>query len=339
MSDVLATLLESDLPWLRDRKSAAPDLLRRLGARLEGWWRGAAVEMGVPAGSANRAYLERYWRCWKHHWERAAENAAAHVGGLAVADCLEQGLQHGNGKSLGGKPIFDLTLAQAVLDRVDDAVVRFDKEHAGFCQAQMMKTVPDARSRVAEWWADLSTELQCPLRGGRPARLASFLGQAGIRPWLGQVARHFALDRVRQTIKVQTGSPPAEPAAPPELPAAELSSCMELFRARVRDAYGTLGRNELLAMYYRHVHFFGQERIANILGVHQGTVHRQLLRAKEALREALSAGQEEEVRDCLALLSPHDEPARAFGDVLMAALRERAEAGDALEARHTGVGP
>jgi hypothetical protein len=83
----------------------------------------------APANADERnAYVERLARCWSYHLAKTAEVRSEPVDEESLASDLHAG-RDGDGRSLGGNPLRDVVLAEAVVRNEKAAVERFEEEY------------------------------------------------------------------------------------------------------------------------------------------------------------------------------------------------------------------
>ena len=122
--------------------------------------------------------------------------------------------------------------------------------------------------------------------------IASFdpSGPARLSTWMLAIARHAALDHLRKrSSEIATAEPSAIDARSPELEA----SRRQLGR-RLSDAASALPHDQREAFLLHEVHGLSLEEIARVVGAPLATVKTRCFRAREKLREELSATRAED---------------------------------------------
>lgn len=199
--DVLTQLLEPERFWLRTQ----PGMLdwdsgcRRLGEALMKWvteYTCALCEQpdcfDEPPTSADvqergQRRLEKVWQVWQHHWRDAIQIAKnAPVDGFEVANLLQEGCgvrasQHPSSSAdvaaapaarLGGNPLSDILLADAMLSHDNRAVATFAERFqplAADLYWQKRRAPPNEA-----WWNSFLAEF---VTGDR---LRNYRGEAGL---------------------------------------------------------------------------------------------------------------------------------------------------------------
>jgi RNA polymerase sigma factor (sigma-70 family) len=135
---------------------------------------------------------------------------------------------------------------------------------------------------VSEFWSGLIV----PEREGAPPVLARYDGQRPLAPWLIRVFQNLHLSRLRQHAGVQA-LPDDDIAMPLPTPPREETRWHEAFIAAARDWLGRVADGELLILGLRWRYKMSQREVANLLGVHEGTVSRQTDKLREKALDAI----------------------------------------------------
>jgi RNA polymerase sigma factor (sigma-70 family) len=199
---------------------------------------------------------------------------------------------------LGGDPLRDVVLAEAMLQGEPSALAAFSREYRQFAVGQAAKLQPRFRSDD-DWWHDLLTELQGQLKP--PGKLARFHGRCSLRNWLGTVVRNFLYTRISQSTREGAHTVPIdaddgrEIGAGDEGPEQILISreCHDLLAQRVRQALDILDAEAAALLQLLFVEQLPGKEIAGLLGIHPGNVTR---RKEQALRSLESALRENPTR-------------------------------------------
>jgi len=93
------------------------------------------------------------------------------VDGWRVAERVRAGRGAEKGKSLGGNPLRDVILAEAVLRGADEAKIPFQSEYRAILMSQFARIVPAIRGFEDDWWRQLDVHLRKGLAtyAARPA--------------------------------------------------------------------------------------------------------------------------------------------------------------------------
>jgi RNA polymerase sigma factor (sigma-70 family) len=136
-------------------------------------------------------------------------------------------------------------------------------------------------SAVSEFWSHL---LVSETPGSVPI-LARYDGQRPLVPWLIRVFQNWHISQLRQRGGVQPL--PADDLALP-LPAEADGRWHEAFCLAARQCMNDLTANELLILGLRLRYRLSQREVANILGVHEGTLSRQTSHLRDRCLDAIS---------------------------------------------------
>jgi RNA polymerase sigma factor (sigma-70 family) len=331
-----ADLFEPDRSWLAgqlriERWDAARAVL---GQQLERWldeYSGLLCSRSVtPAQAGHGQYLRRLWGCWAYHWHAAAKSQGGRADGWAVARQLRAGVGALGQGHLGGDPLRDVVLAEAVLQRDNAATRRFAQEYREFVCGLIAKAHATADD-FSDWWSELIDRLAGYSRP--PGKLDRYAGRCGLRNWLGTVVRRFVYDRCRHRLAAEYATDPANltaqggTASPEEelITGECLRASLELVRAALED----LDAEDRLLLCMSFVDGLSGRDAARVLGIDPGTVSRRKAKALSALAEALDgrpAGERHENADLVRhLLGGNGR--RTFGGALLEALRQVAPSG------------
>jgi RNA polymerase sigma factor (sigma-70 family) len=136
-------------------------------------------------------------------------------------------------------------------------------------------------SAVTEFWGHL---LVSETPGSRPV-LARYDGQRPLVPWLIRVFQNWHISQLRQRKGIQ--SLPEDDLALP-LPAEADGRWHEEFCLAARDYLKELTEGELLILGLRLRYRMSQRDVANLLGVHEGTISRQTSHLRDRCLDAIS---------------------------------------------------
>lgn len=135
---------------------------------------------------------------------------------------------------------------------------------------------------VTEFWSQLIV----PESEGSTPVLARYDGQRPLCPWLIRVFQNWHLSKLRRNSG--TTSLPDDDLAVP-MPAAPRTDARwhEAFCVAARDWLGDIGESERLILGLRWRYRMSQRDVANLLGVHEGTISRQTDKLRERALEAI----------------------------------------------------
>lgn len=136
-------------------------------------------------------------------------------------------------------------------------------------------------SSVTEFWSHL---LVSETPGSVPV-LARYDGQRPLVPWLIRVFQNWHISQLRHRAGVQ--SLPEDDVALP-LEAEADGRWHEAFRLAARDALEKLSEVEQLILGLRMRYRLSQRDVANLLGVHEGTISRQTTSLRDQCLEMIS---------------------------------------------------
>jgi len=136
---------------------------------------------------------------------------------------------------------------------------------------------------VIEFWSHLLV----PETQGSLATLARFDGQRPLVPWLIRVFQNWHISQLRHHSHAAMQALPDDDLAA-ELPAVQADGQWhEAFCLAARDWLGDLNDNELLILGMRLRYRMSQREVANLLGVHEGTISRQTTQLRDRCLEAI----------------------------------------------------
>jgi RNA polymerase sigma factor (sigma-70 family) len=135
-------------------------------------------------------------------------------------------------------------------------------------------------SAVTEFWSHL---LVAESEGALPT-LARYDGQRPLVPWLIRVFQNWHISQLRSQAGVQ--SLPEDDLAP-ALPSGPNGHWHEAFCLAARDWLAELGDSELLILGLRMRYRLSQREVAQLLGVHEGTISRQTTQLRDRCLEVI----------------------------------------------------
>lgn len=133
---------------------------------------------------------------------------------------------------------------------------------------------------VTEFWSHLLV----PNVAGTLPTLARYDGQRPLVPWLIRVFQNWHISQLRSGAGTQ--ALPEDDLAP-ALPSGPDDHWHEAFCLAARDWLGELPEGELLILGLRLRYRFSQRDVAQLLGVHEGTISRQTTQLRDRCLEAI----------------------------------------------------
>lgn len=236
------------------------------------------------------AYIQRMWGCWGHHWKQAAE-FEGQVDGIDVAKQIRNGIGFSGGRKLGGDPLRDVVLAEAVLRRDESATKFFLDEYSQMAVGVAGK-LSAAHANDTSWWNDLVDKLAGLTEP--PGKLASYRGTAGLSGWLSQtVYRHVKNDLKKQKRRLEIleeiGSERSPASSHPEA-VVDSHGCHELLSGLLRDVIANLSATDKRLLYLLFVEELNGREAAKALRKAAGNVTRQKQKVYERLQHGISEG-------------------------------------------------
>jgi len=307
-AECLWHLLDEDRAWLELQPGLSPwpegraMLARQIHEWLVQYSQGVCSAVVDVNHAGYQRYCQRLWTCWRHHWQQAVELDPS-ADGLAVGESVRSGEGYSRGKQLGGDPLRDVVLAEAVQSGDGTACALLEAEYKPFCIAQGRAVNREAVKDADDWWYQLLDRLAGYSR--QPGKLQSYSGKCGLRFWLGRVARNFANDW--RDGCADGGNAVDEWVTPPTPDAAEVDDCIRLLAGFVRRGLDGLASDERLVLCLIFVDDLPGKEVAKLLGVAPGNISRRRAKAESRLREllqqeALARGRAQGVEDCLELV-------------------------------------
>jgi hypothetical protein len=315
------SLLEEDRSWLEKQPG------------MNHWQEGCAVvlqdlktwlseycqRLGIQPAT-NASLLRRLWICWRHHWRQAAELAPdATADGREVGQRIRAKEGFARGKQLGGDPLRDVVLAEAVVLRDPVAILQFESEYKDFCLAQSRAVNSHIDEDPDDWWYLLLDHLAGYSQP--PGKLTKYLGRCGLKFWLARVARNFAHNNLLVVPPILPESPP-----PGTSCKVDVDECLELLGGFIRDVLRTMPADDRLIICLLHIDELQGKEVARILGIDAGNVSRRkqkaMIRFREALEaQALAREKASGYGDCMELIFEHRNWQR-FAELLWAELKK-----------------
>jgi RNA polymerase sigma factor (sigma-70 family) len=334
-----ADLFEDDRSWLRQQPGMTSwkEGCARLRGQMESWLDEYSTSIcgdrQAPTQAVRPVFIKRLWECWRHHWNDALSLAPdGKADGGMVAHQIRQGRGFKKNGQLGGDPLRDVVLAQAIQLKDERALALFTEEFQAFIVTQLRRFQPGQDPTPC--WNDLLIELGGYLRP--PGKLARYSGACALRHWLRTVAQRWFLSRRKaerpQASLDEMAVMPADNSTEQQETLVVTPECLRLFKQRVADTLMQLSPRDRLLLLLRFSEGMQGKDIAGVVGIAPGNVSRALEKALLSLREALEElpvqtnGGQRAFQDCLAHLLDQDQR-RSFGEMLLEALKESPVAG------------
>ncbi len=320
--------------WLRTRGDYVPWLERgRLKAaeRLDGWQRAyspSVFDSPQRAAESRVATAAKLFACWVFHWECAGIERD----GDEVARSLEEGKGFARGGNLGGNPLYDLVMAEALTRMQTAATELYEERFRGFLHG--VAKVYNARlavdrDEVPEWWNDFLAYLAYPreLQSGKIAepKLRTFAGKSGFKQWLRMTFTSFLPTWCQKNLlrgedcaerndgDDERGSDAFEPSAPPQFDDAKWSALRKRVKKAARQAVAALSADEKTVVRLFYVDKVSNNQIACLFGESATRASRRRVGALEKFASAFNAliANDPELRDEFG-----DDGARLDGKVV-----------------------
>ena len=342
-------LLDEDRAWLENQPGMNPwqDGCAMLRQSLDTWlgqYLGAigldaptiacpAAEPGQdssliadrPPTDGRYTYSARLWRCWCPHWQQAITQPP---GGLVDGRDVARQIQRHEGflgsRQLGGDPLRDVVLAEAVQQRGPTAMRTFEQEYKDFCIAQGVVVNRRVLEDRDDWWYCLLDHLAGYSRP--PGKLAGFSGKCGLKFWLATVARNFAHQYPPLPKDTHEDALDCDCANGQATNVAEEDECLDLLGGFVRTGLADLPADDQAVLYLLHVEQLPGKDAARVLGIDAGTVTRRKQKASTRLQtlmleRAEQLTQRQAYEDCLEVISQRRNW-RHFTDIFCETLQQ-----------------
>ncbi|MBN2293281.1 MAG: hypothetical protein JXM70_12695 [Pirellulales bacterium] len=133
--------------------------------------------------------------CLRYHWKQAVVDNGE-VTSAAVAEHLQEGRGYRRGGQLGGDPMRDVVLAEAMTARDGRAPTVFEADYYGFSCGLAGRLNRRLVDNPDEWWNEFLDHLAGYSK--QPGRLEKFAGRCGLQNWLGTVLWNFLRRWIRR---------------------------------------------------------------------------------------------------------------------------------------------
>jgi hypothetical protein len=183
MPDSLEAIFGNDREWLESQPCRRPwakgcrMLVDTLQAWLDEHYR-QACDKPPPTDRRERIpYLLRLWRCWSYHWRKTVDmGPRGRVDGRRVAQEIQAG-RDCTGRALGGNPLRDVVLAEALLHDEPSAAELFTEEYRAVGLDAMARILGrEVRDNWQLWWD--------ALRGHIGMALRTYEGRSTLKGWI-----------------------------------------------------------------------------------------------------------------------------------------------------------
>jgi len=284
-------MFRNDKTWLEDQPGMTPwsEGCNRLTDQLTQWlerYSQSVCEEAVVENHASRPdYLDRLWRCLRHHWRQAAEiESNGSVSAEEVAERIQSGRGYHRGGRLGGDPMRDVVLAIAMTGRDGNAPIVFKSDYYSFSRGLAGKLNRRLIDNPDDWWNDLLDHLAGYTNP--PGRLDKFAGRCALQNWLGTVVWNFLRTWIRQEWKLTQGGEVEDmgqthTATDDSVAADESLHC---FVELIREAVASMPKDDVLLLHYIFIEGLKQKDVAAILRIAPGNVTRRRQKAIEGLQ-------------------------------------------------------
>ncbi len=229
-----------------------------------------------------RTYFQRIWGSWSHHWQQAAADGS--IDGAVVAEQIRRGRGYSGSGRLGGNPLRDVVLAEAVERKDPVALSSFETDYKGFSVGLAVKVNRRVADDPDDWWYCFLDEL-----GGYsdpPGKLSKFGGRCGLKNWLGTVARNFARRHPPQTRQqIEREAKEAEDTRHVATPKEDAS--IQPLATVLRGALDQLTAQQRLVLCLRFAEDLPNKETAGVLGIHKGRVSHRQVAAIDKLEKAV----------------------------------------------------
>ncbi len=296
-------------------------ILGQLGEWIETYRVRMELDPLDPEDDMHPNCLHRLWTCWRHHWKQAVAAAPQGVAdGREVARQIQRGEGFVGKRSLGGDPLRDVLLADAVCRRDERATELFISEFQPDLMRLAARIVPSLRHDES-WWNDFVDHLAGYTRG--PGKLTKFHGRCALRNFLPTVARNFLIGRLRepQPHSIEVPAAAVDGRAPSDH--TEHVECHKLLVNCLREGLGALEDGDRLVLQLRHEQGLSGKEAAAMLHINPGTFSRRVEGAIERLHQLVMNSQSalrSEIEACIAALLG-GSGVRTLADELVAALQ------------------
>ena len=256
------------------------------------------------------------WSCLLHHWKQAAS-----IDGPWNGDSVIRRVQSGKGfagkGNLGGNPFRDIVLAKAVLSKNELATNLFVNEFQEYLQ-QVGGKVDQRFCLEVGWWSEFMDYLAGYT--STKGKLKQYHGKSGLKFWLGTVVRNFLLNLAKRDNKVVAFEETRHIYRHKYFADIISIECYDLIGSHMKQTINRLEKDSKLVLLLRYEQELNGEQIANVLGIHPGTVTRRIQKATSWIEQAFSGSSNSDVKDCVDHLLA-DSGTLSLGKWIMDSLR------------------
>lgn len=298
-------------PWADGEQRLTDELTRfarRYTAELGVPWPASPLGEDQPA-----AYITSLWRCWAYHWAQAVEDQRKPVDGWQLARELSDPQRR------GGDVFRGVVLARAMLLRHHSALRAFDDEHLLPTARRCEPAAKYAPGDMPDWWPNLVDRLVGATRP--PGALARYTGRSGLGAYVLQVALNERRGMTRSAFHRKAKALDEDSVG--TRPRLDFLSdeCAELLSGQLTAALATLTEEEQLLLKWTYKDRLEGQQVADLLGVHPGTISRRKKDGLGRFRAAVDrlCGRGTAAEECVEHLLG-DGRNRQLCDVLLDAL-------------------
>jgi RNA polymerase sigma factor (sigma-70 family) len=301
---------------LQDRIEALQLEVRETIRRFNDWLSASAAKVGFDSASledtARLAFLHRICGCWEYHWGQVARQSFDEV-----ARALRGAQDPRSGNSLGGDPLHEVVLAEAILRGLGHATEQFEAEY----QPQLfrvVRSVLNVPSPEQDWWEYLLS--RCHGTPEAPGLLAKFAGRCALAPYLRTAVTNLLRTLIREPRpgRAIAGFDLPDLADPTPGPSAVLSiqDCRGKLAGLLSEGLARLGESEVRILTMRYEQRLPARSVAELLGLKTESVDQTASRAVRKLKAGWQDRAEEIdwLPECLAELESTHEMVGLFAE-------------------------
>lgn len=262
-----------------------PRFRLELNYRFDRYWQDLFQRSMTAADPRRTRYLKRMSGVWAHHWNTAIEQSRSrYASGLRVIRRIRAGKGYARGGVLGGDPLRDVVLAEAVQNREPSARTIFEQQYKG----SILDSATRVDGRINDYWDDWWHDFSVWLFGDAdpPGKLLRFGGKCGLSNWLDTVARRYVFAELKKRRRTVPLDSCAEPAVFADQVAED--DFLAKLRADIQQALDQLPARQRCVLVMVYFEDRPQIDVARVLGVHKGQVTRIKQKALGKMRSFLS---------------------------------------------------
>jgi|GEM_PF-2695849 len=294
-------------PWEEGIVALDELLSQRLHSYDQSYLQRALEKSEAESSQAASPYLLRIWETLAYHWcdalgrikrkptPKRAVAVRESISCDEVLDWLEAGRGFVGNGDLGGNPLFDVVLAEAMLRQINTAAQFFNEKYRnvlGQVGSNYAKRKNFAMLTEADaWWTDFYL-LLVETTETRKAKLISFQGRSALEPWCRLVVRNLINDLMRKELRHKTETLYEEEAGQIEeslssQPRSEQDDEeAQKWLAILAEIMQSLQNEEVVLLQFL-ARGLPQKEIAATLGIAVGNVTRRKAKVFDKLRKTL----------------------------------------------------